>query len=976
MNSLRSETFLKPGFALISVLALVSLAALTATAFLASARLERTATRSIGDTTRLNMALNVGVESATKSLKFIVGDPPRPWNFVTTYWRTNSTDEVGYLFVGKAVASTTLNWAYVCGFTPSSWTNLSADLMSSNIIFTNTVCQATFSNDASTFMSTKGNLNFSPDPENSDLKCTRIDMIGGRKSPPVGWVYIKQDIRTNPSSASTAYLPVVRFAYFTEDLSALIDVDRMGGSTARSSGAATGTNAEEISLANLTGVTFTNFSIYTNNRPQYLTPGMLLSTNGGFLMNTNDLRYFASRLPKCLWTTKYTNYDRIPYVPISATPPYYPTNTAVTNAKIGAGALKYPLTDLTLGGQSEIAAAITNSFPMFTNRAGGMDGRLYVNALAANIVDYADADSAPTIVNVGGVNAVGYDSYPLLTHLYDQFLYSSNTRTITHMTSMQFWNPSTQSTAAGNITVNFTNKDTVRYTNNAVPSVVTNRPIVTNIVGLVTGVTSVTFLVPAISANAGYVTNFTRPLINLGNAANFPNFRPLGDPLIANLYMNTTTAEPPSIALPCNNSFSYQWGGATFAPAMTIKRQNNNLNNGVPINCAGFLAGNLYIPVGAQQPVPLPIHDPRMTPYLGRGSANQYFESAYATTCWRGYVSQNNPPFGPADPAFWPDAAIRNITSHGTNGSLYPAGPATGLFTNSNTTTGMDPIFCKISNAGSYTNIIELGNIFDPIQWRSQIPLAQYNFSNTNIGSTWTADSLYGGGSTLRIGRPEHSRFAFTNLSANTADYPVPSLGTSAVGLLDLFCIAKTYDWAGKINLNTAPLPVLAALAGGINLKTANYNGPPPADMIRAFTNGVVKFRRTYPFITPSQLAFISSDYGDSTTFHNSWPTNAVFATNTPTGFIPGGLQGPTAMNDESREEWFSKIYNLTCVQSFNYRIYVVAQLTDTNGSPKGAIMRKYYNLYLNNNTPNVSGGNPDLSTPSISPIILSETAY
>jgi len=965
MSTLRFKTFLKPGFALISVLALVSLAALTATAFLASARLERTATRSIGDTTRLNMALNVGMESATKSLKFIVGDPPRPWNFVTTYWRTNSTNEVGYLFVGKAVASTTLNWTYVCGFTPSSWTNLSANLMSSNIIFTNTVCQATFSNDASTFMSTKGNLNFSPNPPNSDLKCTRIDMVGGRKSEPVGWVYIKQDIRTNPSSTNTANLPVARFAYFTEDLSGLIDADRMGGSSARSSG----TNAEEISLANLTGSSATNISLnsYTNKRPQYLTPGMLLAKNGGVLTNTNDLRYFTSRLPKCLWTTKYTNYDRIPYVPISSTAPYYPTNqnVNVSGKKIGAGALKYPLTDLTLGGQSEIAAAITNSFPMFTSRAGGMNGNLYVNALAANIVDYADADSAPTIVNVGGVNAVGYDSYPLLTHLYDQFLYSSANLTITHTTWMQFWNPSTQPTIAANVTVNFTNNDIVRYTNSATPPVpVTNRL-------YASGMTTTSFNLPIISPNAGFVTNFTRPNIPLNT---FPLFPLVGPPTVW-LNSQAATVAPLPAASSISNSFSYRIGaaGAFIAPAMTLKRQDDALTNLTPKFCAGFLAGNKYGIANY-----LPIHDPRMTPYLGQGSANQYYESAYTNTYWRGYVSQTTIPPNPlsiADPAFWPDGVRTNTTvaSHGSLGSSTPNGPSLGLFTNSNTTTGLDPIPCKISNAGSYTNICELGNIFDPIQWRSPQAVADTNFANTNIISTWTADSLYGGGSTLRIGRPEHSRFAFTNLTSLPNSYPVPALGTSAAGLLDLFCVTNTYDWAGKININTAPLPVLAALAGGITLNTANFSGTAPVnqDMIRAFTNGVVKFRQTYPFITPSQLAFISSDYGTNTTFTNSWPTNAVFSTN-----ASGGLSGPSAINDQGREEWFSKIYNLTCVQSFNYRIYVVAQLTDTNGNPKGAMMRKYYNLYLNNNTPNASGNNPDLSTPSISPVILSETAY
>ena len=451
------------GFALISVLALVSLAALTATAFLASARLERQATRPIGETTRLQMTLNTGRECASEVINRI-GEPY--WNFVTTYWRANPADELGYLFVGKPYGASTNRWDYYCGFTPAQWTNLDSADMNSRIRATNTICQATYSNNIQTFMNS-ATSGFSATPGLTDPTCVQIPLLGGRISPPVGWVYIKQDIRTNLSSTGTTNVPVARFAYFIEDLGGLIDVERMGGTNSRP----TGTNAEEISLANLTGVTAPTLSTYTNKRPQYLTPGMLLSTNGGFLTSTNDLRYFASRLRYCNWSNQNSSWDRIPYIPISSgltNGSYYPTN---------AGARKYPLTDLTFGSQSFIASIITNTFPMFTNRAGGMNGNLYVNALAANIVDYADADSSPTIVTVGTGLAVGYDSYPLLTHLYDQFTYTdSGNRPITHTTWVQFWNPSTKPTLAAAVTVNFTNNDIVRYANATNSSVfVTNR---------------------------------------------------------------------------------------------------------------------------------------------------------------------------------------------------------------------------------------------------------------------------------------------------------------------------------------------------------------------------------------------------------------------------------------------------------------------------------------------------------------------
>lgn len=101
--SKRKSWKFSPSFALISVLALVSLAALTATAFLASARLERQATSSLGNATRLEMALNSGKSAPHKSLT----TTPNPTSVaIPTLSPT-----------GEGVAQTTgrMNWA-----TPSS----------------------------------------------------------------------------------------------------------------------------------------------------------------------------------------------------------------------------------------------------------------------------------------------------------------------------------------------------------------------------------------------------------------------------------------------------------------------------------------------------------------------------------------------------------------------------------------------------------------------------------------------------------------------------------------------------------------------------------------------------------------------------------------------------------------------------------------------------------------------------------------
>jgi hypothetical protein len=245
---------------------------------------------------------------------------------------------------------------------------------------------------------------------------------------------------------------------------------------------------------------------------------------------------------------------------------------------------------------------------------------------------------------------------------------------------------------------------------------------------------------------------------------------------------------------------------------------------------------------------------------------------------------------------------------------------------------------------------------------------------NLTTNATITNFSGSCGRNTLRIGRAEHARFAFTNFggSANANSTAIPNMGLSAAALLDIFCITNNFDTGGRVNLNTAPAPVLRALALGINLKSdlalkagsgVNNNYPVPNSMAEAFAQGVMRFRAKYPFLTPSHLAFIGTDPSWPNT--TTWPSNSVFGntniitlTNIPGSLASSANIGVSEWNDQAAEEWFSKIYQLSTVQSFNYRAYVVAQLVGTNLMPKGSMARKYYHLYLrNNSTTNISAG-------------------
>ena len=212
----------------------------------------------------------------------------------------------------------------------------------------------------------------------------------------------------------------------------------------------------------------------------------------------------------------------------------------------------------------------------------------------------------------------------------------------------------------------------------------------------------------------------------------------------------------------------------------------------------------------------------------------------------------------------------------------------------------------------------------------------------------------------------------------------------SAAALLDLFCLSNQFDEGGKINLNTAPAPVLRALAGGIYLRSDPAlltNGSPagtnfsiPPAMAEAFAQGVMRFRAKYPFYSPSQLSFIGTDptWPNTTT----WPTNAVFG-NTNSIYLtnaPGNTFGTTASmaitewNDQAAEEWFAKIFKLSTVYSRNFRVYVIAQKATTNSSGVfigvGPVVRKYYNVLIRQN------GSDAGEEPGASPVTTFQSYY
>ena len=966
---------------MISVLALVSLAALTATAFLASARLERQATLPMGNTVRLEWALTSGEKCAEQT----IGDASEPANgtaknFVTTLWRgTNANDwtnETGYLLIGEPNANNNTKWTYYAGFSPSGMTNLSTNTIGPRTKFTNSH-QGTFLADCSAFMSSATNgLN----PTN-DTVCTTIPLLGGITSPPVGWVYLTQQKRPT-GSTNEVTSPVARVAWFIEDLSGKIDAERMGRITNRN----TGTNPEEICLTNMSRANGTlifggSNNLMTNaaNRKFFFTPGLLANSTISSLTNSDDLRYFATGLREFRPINNANNNGMLDWIPSGI-----PVNISGSsiNPYANSGFSKLSLNELTAlpypFNIQSIASVISSNLPNFgSTRSGGMSRDLYVSNIAANIVDIFDTDNLPTY---GGTGIRGIESYPFVNEIWDRYELanwavtptSSNNYTVSYdlkiTTWIELWNMSSRPTTNGTLRIIYKNTEilTNQIGSNNISESFTQSLSYNTSVDLVfttSPATTSNLTNCSISANSfhmvpfpTYITNFSTNL-TITNSANTNLvllWRTNGNLNgFATYYGSNSSAFPTTFSPTATNLVD---ASSSSTPTSTnwpegIQRNTNTplsthcLSPSHPVWWRGNGTPNSDLTKGL-------VGDPRMSFYLSTSGGQTWFDHEFDTgrASWWARNTLRGLTTYTVNLSKWPDAshsttAYPNITDPNTD-------PATEMNTRAQETN--KPV--QIIYNQSPTNIIQLGQVFDPIQW-------SYNVNNKPQGVPVTgasSNSASGGGNTLRIGRPEHPSFAFINFASNSTPV-IPNMGGSSAALLDLFCASNgntnggPYRTGGKINLNTAPAPVLRALAVGILLSNDPSQSPTnaivPPGMAEAFAQGVMRFRSQYPFLTPSHLSFIGTDPAWPNT--NSWPSNSVFgnkdaislATNSANNLTTTSL-GVSAWNDQAAEEWFSKIYNLSTVQSDNYRVYIVAQLVATNANGQtnaiSPVARKY----------------------------------
>lgn len=241
------------------------------------------------------------------------------------------------------------------------------------------------------------------------------------------------------------------------------------------------------------------------------------------------------------------------------------------------------------------------------------------------------------------------------------------------------------------------------------------------------------------------------------------------------------------------------------------------------------------------------------------------------------------------------------------------------------------------NDSGSYSNITELGSIYDPMQWgdTSALPPGVTGQPGmwTNLTTAATPNARFGGRNTLRIGRWEFSRF--------TND------GRRVSQLLDLFAVAPPGNAgavlnrvAGRININTASTNVLRALGAGVAHTTDpalipdGTNFYVPVNAVTAFAAGVINRRSQKPFFSSAELPLISTNTNTA-----SWPSSAVFGNS--------NLATVAEWNDGAAEDWFARIYPLSTVRSRNFAVYTVGQAIQPGATNILSTTRAVFQIHL-----------------------------
>jgi len=846
------------GVALVTTVIVVAVLAVVAVAFMQSTTTDRLSSRSVANYNRAKLAAEAGLAVAEATLARAMTND--------TFIVVANADR--QMFVGNGI-SNSINFSYTPIFsTVSNLSTAVSNIVTAAIPSTNVAGGILFTN------AMPGGLSIT--------------------SPAVSWVYL-----TDASGQTNA-----RFAYWVEDLGGKLDLSVVGATNASDRTNArrlTGTNPAEIAL----------WSLFSTNSPS--DPGNAAATNlvGA---RSNLVTPATARLVEASVTTNILAELAANLRHDTNEPELIPFGFRY----VDEGQAKYNLnTNTRASAVAALAGIINRNLTGFGTRGGGLPAADYVNNLAANIIDFVDADTTPA----AGVGYRGVELLPFLNERMTQFVLQGppvdagrGRWEIRFATTeyLEFWNLHNRTSPAVALNFSFTNRQPLNY------SGLTNFNIATNY----------TIDVPAMPPGSYFVTN-SPTITNVFGVTAFAS--PVTDP-ICTLVGNTRTIEYTVAA----GSAVYDRGSGShysdkpFRPGDLVYFSASYPGLGSKLNIAGLADADFLNSVG----------DPRATYYMtSGGSPRPQIQPSWLSgnTSFGGRNLQS----GMSTARLSREVRMENWGDGGHSGTAGTRGsgttpPAAGLFRASEN--DYAPARANPATNGLLARITDLAGIFDPLQWgetNQSAPWPNEPGAWANLTSSATNSTAYAGGHSLRLGRPELTRF--------TND------GTRAAQLLDIFAAGTNTTGpvasrpAGRINLNTAGTSALRALAAGVFLTgdalalSASGNGSNavvPASAVDDFVRAATNFRTQKPFYSPSQLNMIGTD-----SVVVNWPTNAVFGNRT--------RQTITAGNDALIEEWFARVYPLATVRSRNFLVHVIGQALQTNGLGVISTERTAVQIYL-----------------------------
>lgn len=597
--------------------------------------------------------------------------------------------------------------------------------------------------------------------------------------------------------------------------------------------------------------------------------------------------------------TAQTNatYDMIPGWLADAGKPKYNINELATSTVHGATASERAM---------KIADIIGRNLTNFHRRDPVLRASTttaYLNRLAANIVDYIDQDSDFTPIETtadGGAQIGGLEMSVFPYRIAEKIHCIAGGQSTTPHTQaivesqyyVGIWNPSAGSVTVTNAQLRVWNRPDYKYGNaiDMTPpeyknSVSTNYILQPNEFGVLAFPPQIlpTIKTPIATTNA--------PISSEAVNGKFVQYE-----LIVNnqVVARSQGADANKVALA---------GGMDQDDS---RNRAYNAAHGYPLD-DHVMTGTQDVWLYREQETPATLNDPRFARFAYTVWGSAISENAWTRVLWKGST--------PTLQDFATSWAQRDyVPRNATEGIAAPYnGGAPDLLTSRYQVSDANVAPGFIRN-GNMQSIGELGFIYDPAH-------AADDLSTNNPAPSSSQKSLYkhprqnGGARTLRIGQTESTGTGDNNWNTN---------GQRAMELLDLFTVDSNDGAQGRINPNTAPPEVLAAILSSI--KVAQNAGDPERSLANSMqiANRIVANR---PYSSLSDLYKIASQFIATTNYSPA-----------PDAYLGPSMARLPKMADRTREEAFGKLIPHLTVQSRSYRIYAIGQVLDTAKNPRGSV--------------------------------------